>query len=88
MGNLIFNTNFPGLFHLLKLSFSIATIYVMTQGGPGDASETINIYLFNQAFSYYQIGYASAVVILFLVIIGAASFGLIRLRQGTAWRSA
>ncbi len=36
-------------------SFDI--IYAMTQGGPGTASETINIYLYNVAFSYYDIGY-------------------------------
>ena len=30
----------------------------MTQGGPANASETINILLFNQAFSYFNMGYA------------------------------
>ena len=39
-------------------------IYVLTQGGPGDASQTINIFLYLQAFAYYHIGYASAVVVI------------------------
>ncbi len=48
-------------------SFDI--IFVMTQGGPGTASETINIYLYLQAFAFFNIGHASAVVIVFFVII-------------------
>ena len=43
------------------------TIFVITQGGPGTASETINIYLYQQAFAYYDLGYASAIVVVFFV---------------------
>jgi multiple sugar transport system permease protein len=60
---------------------SFDSIYVMTQGGPGNASETINIYLYLQAFAYYHIGYASAVVLLFFLLVIAASLLLIRLRR-------
>lgn len=45
------------------------TIYVITQGGPGNASETINIFLYLQAFAFYDMGYASAVVVVFFAII-------------------
>ena len=41
------------------------TIYVITQGGPGTSSETINIFLYLQGFAYYNMGYASAVVVVF-----------------------
>ncbi len=34
------------------------TIYVITGGGPGTASETINLYLYLQAFAFYNIGNA------------------------------
>ncbi len=44
-------------------------IYVITQGGPGSASETINIFLYLQAFAFYNIGYASAVVVVFFALI-------------------
>ena len=37
---------------------SFDTIYVITQGGPGTASETINLYLYLQAFAFYNIGNA------------------------------
>lgn len=62
------------------------SIYVLTQGGPGNASETINIYLYLQAFAYYHIGYASAVVLLFFLLVVTASVLLIRFRRRTAWR--
>ena len=50
------------------------TIYVITQGGPGTSSETINIFLYLQGFAYYNMGYASAVVVVFFsMIVGLAS---------------
>ena len=55
-------------------SFDI--IYAMTQGGPGTASETINIYLYNTAFAYYDIGYGSAMAVVFFIVIVALSFVL------------
>ena len=64
-------------------SFDI--IYAMTQGGPGTASETINIYLYNTAFSYYDIGYGSAMAVVFFVIIVALSLVLMMFRQRANW---
>jgi multiple sugar transport system permease protein len=61
------------------------TIYVITQGGPGTASETINIYLYLNAFSFYNIGYASAVTIVFFVLIVLLAMVLLYLRQKAKW---
>jgi multiple sugar transport system permease protein len=36
------------------------TIQLMTAGGPGTASETLNIYLAQVGFNWYNMGYASA----------------------------
>jgi len=63
------------------------TIFVITQGGPGTASETLNIFLYNQAFQYYNMGYASAVVVIFFVLIIALSLVLLHIRQKTKWDS-
>ena len=60
-------------------------IFVISQGGPGTASETLNIYLYLQAFAFYNIGYASAMVVVFFVIIVALSMTLLYLRQKTQW---
>ncbi len=59
-------------------------IFVMTKGGPGTATETLNIYLFDKAFSYFDIGYASAIVVAFFAIILGFVVVAIRLRR-TSW---
>ena len=64
---------------------SFDTIFAITQGGPGTASETINIYLYLQAFSFYRIGHASAVVVVFFGIIVITSLVMLYLRQKTLW---
>ena len=61
------------------------TIYVISQGGPGTASETINLYLYLQAFAFYNIGNASAVVVVFFVIIMALALLLLYVRQRARW---
>ncbi|TXR46554.1 carbohydrate ABC transporter permease [Phyllobacterium endophyticum] len=66
-------------------SFDI--IFAMTQGGPGTASETINIYLYNVAFAYYDIGYGSAIAVVFFIVIITMSLALLHLRQRTKWNS-
>jgi multiple sugar transport system permease protein len=64
-------------------SFDI--IYAITQGGPGSASETINLYLFSTAFIYYDVGYASAIAIIFFALIVALAAVLIYMRQRMQW---
>jgi multiple sugar transport system permease protein len=61
------------------------TIYVITQGGPGTASETINIFLYLQGFAYYNMGYASAVVVVFFAIIVALALLLLHVRARVRW---
>ena len=43
-------------------------IYTMTQGGPGYATETLNIYSFVLGFQYFQMGKASALLIIFFAL--------------------
>jgi multiple sugar transport system permease protein len=61
-------------------------IYVMTQGGPGTASETLNIFLYLQAFAFFNIGFASAVVVVYFLILMVMSVGLMITRQKTSWQ--
>jgi len=60
------------------------TIFVITQGGPGTASETINILLYLNAFAYYELGYASAMVLVFFVLIVVLSLVMLVWRQRLA----
>jgi multiple sugar transport system permease protein len=44
--------------------------FVMTNGGPGDATRTVVMIIYEAAFSFLQIGYGSAIaVLLFLIIL-------------------
>ena len=48
--------------------------YVMTQGGPVNSTLFYCLYLYNNAFVYFKMGYASAMAwILFLIILAASS---------------
>jgi multiple sugar transport system permease protein len=43
-------------------------IYALTRGGPGNATEIIGIYIYNQSFTAFQLGYGSAVAVVTLLI--------------------
>ena len=64
-------------------SFDI--IFAITQGGPGSASETINLYLYSVAFTYYDIGYGSEIAVVFFALIVALAAVLLHLRQRMQW---
>jgi multiple sugar transport system permease protein len=53
-------------------------IYIMTTGGPGTSSQTLPLYMYEQAFSYGQLGFGTAVALLLLLIGGIASIGYLR----------
>ena len=67
-------------------SFDI--IFAITQGGPGTASETINLYLYSVAFVYYDVGYGSAIALVLFVLIVVLAAILIHLRQRMHWGEA
>jgi len=57
--------------------------YIMTQGGPADSTLFYVYYLFNQAFRYFNMGYASALAwILFIIILIAT---LVQFRLASKW---
>ncbi len=60
-------------------SFQVFTqAYVMTGGGPSDATRFYVMYLYNQAFDIHDMGYASAMAWILLLIILALTFTLVR----------
>lgn len=60
-------------------------IYITTQGGPGDASDTLNIYGFRVGFEYFNIGYASTLMLTLTAIVFGAVLAFNRLRNEVAW---
>ena len=65
-------------------SFQVFTsAFVMTQGGPANASLFYVLYLYRNAFSYFKMGYASALAwVLFAVIM---FFSLLVVKSSPAW---
>ncbi|SEG90533.1 multiple sugar transport system permease protein [Nonomuraea solani] len=62
----------------LQTLASFGLIYALTGGGPGTESQTTPLYMYEQAFRYFEIGYGSAIALVMLVI--GALFSLIYLR--------
>ncbi|MBC7634323.1 MAG: sugar ABC transporter permease [Acetobacteraceae bacterium] len=61
-------------------------IFVISGGGPGTSSETMNLFLYLQAFSFYNMGYAAAVTVVFFIIILLVSLLLFSARQQKQWQ--
>ena len=58
-------------------------VFVMTQGGPDDSTLFYAYHLFNNAFRYFQMGYASAMAwILFLIVL---SLTLLQMWSAKRW---
>ena len=61
-------------------------IFVISGGGPGTSSETMNLFLYLQAFSFYNMGYAAAVTVVFFIIILLVSLLMFSARQQKQWQ--
>ena len=49
---------------------SLEIIYTMTRGGPRLASTTLSYYIYQNAFLIFQFGYASAVSLILILVVG------------------
>ncbi|MBX5158786.1 MULTISPECIES: carbohydrate ABC transporter permease [unclassified Rhizobium] len=59
------------LYMLISAVSTIAVfglVYALTRGGPGGATEVVSIYIYNQSFTSFQLGYGAAVAVVALVI--------------------
>ena len=74
-----------GMIRMIDAVKSFDIIFAITQGGPGSASETINLYLYSVAFIYYDLGYGSAIAVIFFLLIVAMAALMLHLRQRTMW---
>lgn len=73
-----FSVTFPGLaaisvgailIRLIEASKILDTVYVLTSGGPGEATETASYYIYIRGLRDFQIGYSAALSIAYLVIM-------------------
>ncbi len=66
------------LFRVIDSLKVFDTIYVMTQGGPGRASETLNLYAFRTAFEYFHVGYAASISLTLIALVFIVSAVIFR----------
>ena len=73
-----FNVTFPLLapvsigaliIRLIEASKIMESVYVLTSGGPGTATETAGYYIYIRGLRDFEIGYAAALSITYLVIV-------------------
>jgi ABC-type sugar transport system permease subunit len=76
----------PSLFFVVVTQFITSfqvfgVIYIMTQGGPGNATSVYIYYLYQTAFSFGKLGYASAMAWVLFVILALVTYGQWRLQR-------
>jgi multiple sugar transport system permease protein len=76
----------PVLFIAIVLKFmdgfrKFEGIQILTTGGPGYASTTLNLHIYNTGLTYDQVGYAAAFGVVMVLMI-AGSIGLLYLVMG------
>ena len=59
------------LFRTIETFKLFDIVYIITEGGPGDATETIAVYLYRMAFQFFRTSQSSALayIVLFVVIV-------------------
>jgi multiple sugar transport system permease protein len=70
------------LTHLMLITLQtlavFTLVFVMTGGGPGTRSQTMPIYMYQEAFKFFQLGYGTAVALVLLLL--GALFSLVYVR--------
>lgn len=54
---------------LIGAAQSFVPVYILTNGGPAEATEVLPLYIFQNAFSYTAMGYASSMAMVLLVVL-------------------
>jgi len=62
---------FLALTNIIASFRAFETIAIMTQGGPANSTNTLVYYIYQYGFQFFKIGYASAIGVVMMVIIGA-----------------
>lgn len=82
------NVTLPGIKNVLIFVVQVTMIsamklftqpYVMTQGGPKESTKTFIYFIYQQGFQFRNVGYASAISVLFFLIVVSMSLTMKRL---------
>jgi multiple sugar transport system permease protein len=63
---------------------AFAAIFAATGGGPGTATEILNLYAYRTSFSDLNLGYGAALAVVLLALTLGVSYVLFRVRTGRA----
>jgi multiple sugar transport system permease protein len=78
----LWDITLPGISHIIAVAvlfrmldaFKIFDlVYMFTQGGPGNSTETISWYIYELGFKFFRMGYASAISYLVLIMLSIAA---------------
>ncbi len=69
------------LFRIIESLGVLPLIFMMTDGGPANATETINYYAFKM-FNYYEISYSSSIIVVIFFTILALSWYFMKVATG------
>jgi multiple sugar transport system permease protein len=58
-------------------------VYILTQGGPGDASRSLVVYIYENAFQKFSLGYASAISMVLFIVISILT--MVQFRASRRW---
>ena len=67
------------LMRLIDAVRGLEVVYVLTFGGPGQATELFSLHIYKAAFIGQRLGYASVLSIVMLLVVGALSLALVRI---------
>ena len=67
------------LMRLIDVFRALEVMYILTGGGPGRATELLSLHIYNRAFETQQLGYASAISVLLILIVFGLSLAILTL---------
>lgn len=65
------------LMRLIDVFRALEVMYIMTNGGPGRSTELLSLHIYKRAFETQQLGYASAIAVLLIVMVFALSAAIL-----------
>ena len=67
------------LMRLIDVFRALEVMFIMTGGGPGRATELLSLHIYNRAFSTQQLGYASSIAVLLILLVTVLSLVILKL---------
>ena len=75
------------LMRLIDVFRGLEVMLIMTGGGPGRATELLSLHIYNRAFETQQLGYASAISVLLILIVFGISAAILTMANPMRERS-